>query len=202
MIYLNSDSFIGKGAHKKCYVHPSNELLCIKISRRYAEKIVEKEIKYYRYLQKKGIDSPIISNYHGSVETNYGKGYVFDLVRDFDGSISKSVDFYVNNKKIHPCLIKAFQNFERNMEKDLLITRKLKERNLLYKKLNEKSGEIVLIDDIGPSELIPVGLYSSFFAKKKIRRKIEEFKTMIKKNFFNLNPAGLIILNIADLIFF
>jgi hypothetical protein len=62
------------------------------------------------------------------------------------------------------------------MEKDLLITRKLKERNLLYKKLNEKSGEIVLIDDIGPSELIPVGLYSSFFAKKKIRRKLKNSK--------------------------
>jgi hypothetical protein len=62
------------------------------------------------------------------------------------------------------------------MLKNFLITRQLKGRNLLYQKTDPDNGKIIIIDDIGPTELIPIAMYISFFAKKKIIRKITEFK--------------------------
>ena len=187
MIVLDKDLFIGKGAHKNCYIHPLNENLCIKVSREKREKIVEKEIKYYKFLKKTGFDSSIIPKYFGTVETNFGKGHVFELIRDYDGKISKPVDYYLKKKDLYPDFLENFSALRKRMYKNNLITRKLKERNLLFKKFDEKKGEIVIIDDIGPSELIPIGLYFSFFAKKKIKRKLEEFKKKIEEVYFKNN---------------
>jgi hypothetical protein len=181
MIYLNSEFFIGKGAHKKCYIHPLSKFFCIKISYNNSEKIVEKEIKYNKFFQKKVSDSNIVPNYYGVIKTNLGNGYVYDLVRDYDGQISKPLDFYLKNKKLHPSLIKTFQTFEKQMIKNELITRKLKERNLLYQKFDKNCGQIVIVDDIGPNEFIPLEIWISFLAKMKIKRKINKFKKMIKK---------------------
>jgi len=184
MLFLKSELFIGSGSHKNCYIHPLNDSLCIKVSNNDSEKIVEKEIMYQNYLEKKGFNSDIIPRYHGIVETNFGKGYVFDLIRDFDGNISKSIGFYLKNEELYSNLIKAFQNLEKNMIKNILITRKLKERNLLYQKTDENHGKIIIVDDIGPTEFIPLEIFSSFFAKKKIMRKIKEFKKKVISIYF------------------
>ena len=32
IIQLNKDKFYGKGTHKKCFIHPDNKDLCIKVA--------------------------------------------------------------------------------------------------------------------------------------------------------------------------
>lgn len=52
MIIVSEDLFIGKGSHKKCYKHPSDDSKCIKFP--YTEdgkKDLEREIKYQHILK-------------------------------------------------------------------------------------------------------------------------------------------------------
>ncbi|PHO16786.1 hypothetical protein CPU12_13860, partial [Malaciobacter molluscorum LMG 25693] len=84
MILLNNIEAIGKGTNRLCFIHPQDENKCIKItySNDFSESL--KEIKYYKFLQKKNISWKFLVKYYGSVETSLGKGEIFDLVRDYN----------------------------------------------------------------------------------------------------------------------
>ncbi|WP_321416500.1 YrbL family protein [uncultured Desulfobacter sp.] len=96
MINIQPADLIGTGVHRKCYIHPENADQCIKIVYRGGQAETIREQKYYRYLSQKGISWEMLAQFHGNIETNFGTGAVFDLVRDYDGSISKTLDTYFN----------------------------------------------------------------------------------------------------------
>ncbi len=52
MINIDKSGLVGKGLHKKCYRHPENKNLCIKISVTGYVKDVKREKKYYRHVEK------------------------------------------------------------------------------------------------------------------------------------------------------
>ena len=39
----------------------------------------------------------MISRYHGDVETDLGQGSVFDLIMDHDGTVAKSLEYYLSS---------------------------------------------------------------------------------------------------------
>ena len=52
IIQLNKDKFYGKGTHKKCFIHPQDANLCIKIPYNEGGKIdLLREIKYLNILK-------------------------------------------------------------------------------------------------------------------------------------------------------
>ena len=102
-ILLSDEHIIAKGNARVCYLHPLNQNLCIKLPVR-AKSIrgIKKETNYYKFLKKKNIDWTMIARYHGPIKTNLGVGEVFDLIRDDDGSISKSMRYYLRSSdEIH-----------------------------------------------------------------------------------------------------
>lgn len=187
MVNLEENSFIGEGAHRKCFVLPSDENLCVKVVKDGHLMETERELEYYKFLEKKGISWEMMPRYHENIETNFGTGAVFDLVRDFDGEISKDLGYYFNieqnSREFFPGLLEAFKALEKYMYREKILTLKLKERNILYKREDEKSGKLVIIDDIGNTELIPISSYISYFATKKIERKLSRFKKELMKRY-------------------
>lgn len=65
-LILRDDLFIGKGLHKKTYIHPEDEQLCIKVA--YGDEgelDLEREIRYRALRDKQGLRSSLLPMYIG-----------------------------------------------------------------------------------------------------------------------------------------
>jgi len=180
MINIDPSSLIGKGLHRECYVHPENKNLCIKVVVHGDSKEIQREQKYYSLLQKRNISWEVLPRFYGLVETNLGLGAVFDLIRNYDGSVSKTLEFYlVSNEKTgshYLGLLKAINSLRKKLYQQKIITMTLKAKNIVYKKTNHEEGRLIIIDNIGNSDLIPICNYNAFMAGKKILRKWKRFE--------------------------
>lgn len=187
MVYLSENLFIGQGAHRNCYIHSEDKDLCVKIPKSGHLKEMRREQKYYEKLEHRRISWEMIPKFHGTIDTNLGEGAVFDLVRDFDGEVSKDLAYYFNleqdeNIKVSG-LKDAILNLREYVHEEKILTMALKERNILFKRESLISGRLVIVDDIGNTEFIPISNIFSFFAHKKIDRKILRFRKKLIKKF-------------------
>ncbi len=91
--------FIGKGATRICFEHPVCPEKCVKVAVRFrdADKL-KAELKTYFYV--KSYLGEYVPNYDNPLaDTNLGKGLVCELLRDDDGSYSRTLaDYWVKNK--------------------------------------------------------------------------------------------------------
>lgn len=180
MIVLEKSSLVGKGLHRECYLHPDNDLLCVKVIVNGNMDEHNREQSYYRHMTRKNIPWEMIPRFHGTVNTNMGEGAVFDLIRDHDGDVSKTLEYYFNSSDILenqlPGFTQAFYNFKNYLLEYNIITMNLKPKNILYKKESDNEGRLYLVDSIGNSDFIPIANHVNFLAKKKIQRKWERFE--------------------------
>ena len=192
MIDLSGVEYFGKGGVRACYVHPENPDRCIKILQpailgnpyvlKKAHKQVSREQAYYKRLQKRGISWSHLAQSYGTIETSEGPGDVFDLIRDFDGEVSKTLEYYFADEsltgKYFVDLKKGLRDLFQYIKNEQIITTNIKWPNLVYKRLSEEKGQIIIIDDIGTAVLIPLVYYFESQAKTSIERKIDRFKEL------------------------
>jgi len=191
MLDLESSPMVGRGLHRACYVHPRNGNLCVKVlfpleSR---EPLIEaeRETSYYRVLKKRGVPWTMLPEFHEEVSTTRGKGYVFDLVRDYDGAVSKSLRDYLSSPpetmKYAIALSAAFDLLRDYLLQWKIITMTIKAKNILYSKISDTEGRLVIVDNIGNSDFIPICDYVGFMAERKIRRKWRRFEALLIKEY-------------------
>lgn len=190
-VVLEKDMLIGRGRDRACYLHPLDPNKVIKVSIVENDKQSRREPKYYSKLQNRNINWDAIARYHGKIPTNLGEGLVFDLVKDFDGSASKSITYYLENKVISQEQINnLLSGIKDYLHNNGIITRDISANNLLYRRETETDGKLVIIDGLGNNELIPLSNFFDFLAQKKIKRKWSTLITKLKKDFpayrFNL----------------
>ncbi len=185
MILLNASYFVGKGLHRECYIHPDNEHRCIKVVVAGDMSESKREQSYYKLLQKRDICWDILPRFHGLIETNKGAGAVFDLIRDFDGEVSKTLEHYLSTKSLdsteNPGISQAISVFKQELYRQSIITMTLSPKNIMYKKTAANEGRLILIDNIGNSDFIPICNYIDSLAKKKITRKLLRFEQTVLK---------------------
>ncbi len=196
MIRLSDSNFLGKGRKRIVYIHPDNSDKCIKISKRKRNnKNIRRELSCFANLKKDNISWNMMIKYYEKVQTNKGVGYVFDLVKDFDGNISETLDSYFNdyNKFILiPDIIKKITNLKKYVFNNKIIFDDPNLKNILYKKISEDDGVFIIVDGVENTEFIPISTYINYFRKKKIIRCLNKFdqkllsypvyKDLIKKN--------------------
>lgn len=185
MIKVDKTYFIGKGAHRECYRHPENKNLCIKIIASGHTKESEREKKYYKHLEKRGISWEMIPQYHGDIQTTLGQGSVFDLILDQDASISKTLGYYLSSqektKKYYDSLTNSLFALKKYLFDNRIITMNLDPSNILCQRSEDKISRLFIIDNVCNTEFIPISSYSNFFAKIKLSRKWDRFeKRMLK----------------------
>ena len=179
--YLNIGSTykIGEGEDRLCLPHPLDSKKCIKVMKHpRAIKQMKSDMYWYqRFAADKQISWQMISKYHGRIDTNYGIGLVFDLVYDYNGEISKNLNYYLklNDDTFNKQLPQHLQQLKEFLLSQEIIFRDLSADNILCQFHDEKNFTLVIIDGIGNNEFIPVSTYISFFAKRKIKRKWEKF---------------------------
>ena len=180
MITLNRTDLFAKGSHRECFVLPSDDTRCIKITIKGGERETQREIRYYRQLERRNVSWEMVPKFHGCAETNLGPGVIFDLVRDCDGGISRTLDDYLNSSSLSEPLFESLQRSLRALKdfmvEQRIITRKLKPKNIVYQKTGPENGRLMVIDNLGNTEFIPISTYIPRLGKRKVARKWRRFE--------------------------
>ncbi|MFP4350138.1 MAG: YrbL family protein [Thermodesulfobacteriota bacterium] len=176
MIFLEENILISQGDDRLCYQHPEAPDKCIKIT--YSQNPVQsrKEAAYYQHLISRKVSFRRLSRFYGRIPTNKGKGYVFELIRDYDGNISKTLLHYLGTDSGSvPRIRRDLPRLKNYLVEEGIMVRDLKAENLVYQRLDGPTGKLIIIDGVGNNEFLPVCNWSRYLARKKIIRKWDRF---------------------------
>lgn len=193
MIELAPHALIGKGLHRECYAHPDDPSLCVKIVVAGNCNENRREAAYYAKLNRRGIAWDCLPMFYGLIPTNLGEGAVFDLVRDHDNRISLTLAHYLASQKLTarhgPALRRALDELRTYLLEQRVITMTLKAKNILFQQGPEQTAKLVVVDNIGNSDFIPLANYSARLAQWKIQRKWARFERSLAEDYAD-NPAA------------
>jgi hypothetical protein len=188
ILYLTDRLFIAKGNFKEAYIHPDDNSLCVKVfygSEHRIRSAFSREKRYMDILQKRNIPRHILPEYHGAITTSRGIALVYELIRDYDGHISQNIydyafseDFLADNFSM---IVRLINKFKQDVLLYELVPTVFGLDNILYRRLNAREGNLVIIDDLGSGRLVPLEFYFTFFAQAKIKRKWRDFMRKMKE---------------------
>lgn len=168
---------IGMGKERMCFVHPEDPRLAIKIAREKVSEQSKREIKFYRKLQKRDdVEYKHIPRFHGLCETNKGQGIVVDLIRNYDGEISRPLNWYLAQsfpiEEFEPRLEELKQSFLKNL---IIFNHDMTIGNLLVQRTSSSKFRMVAIDGLG--DVVAFDWLDRFpsLVKRKINRRWERF---------------------------
>jgi hypothetical protein len=173
-ITLSDSDLIGKGGRRLVYAFPGDPSRCIKVCKpgKHADRQQQREIKFYRQLDKKTIPTDRISRYHGTVETNRGTGYVYDAIRDADGQVSTRFKTMIlsNSERISDYL-RVMETIEDYLFDNLILFYDVGPSNIVCR-INESGAlEPFIVDGLGEVVAIPIQNYSRYLRRRTIRRR-------------------------------
>lgn len=201
-ILLTEKDFFSKGSHKKCYLYPGHPQYCIKIPyNKGGIKDIKREVFYLTHILKQhGPQSGILPHFFGKIHTNLTDGYVFEMIRDFDGKISQNIEVWLATPHTHDQLLAlrhALLMMRDSMLQHNIISMSIYSENILYQKTDPQHFRLMLINDMGSSEIIPLEYFITPLAKSKIKRYWNRFMTNLSKR---IDPT--ISAMLADGLFF
>jgi len=190
-IALNDNLFIGEGMGRKCYIHPNDKNLCVKIPTLRGQRSSQREINYFKRLHKRGKSFEMIADHKGDVATNIGKGNIYELVRDHDGQISQNLEYYLSlrDKNITSKMVKLIEELRVYLKDQYILFSDLDVDNILVKKDSVNSHKLIVIDGIGDNNQIPLLEYIKPLGVKRCVKKWDLFKIKIAKKFPNLDKS-------------
>ncbi|MDR2192031.1 MAG: hypothetical protein LBO62_04055 [Endomicrobium sp.] len=190
---LTQDLYLNEGGDKVVYRHPYDDSLCIKILKKTNFKLMEmrREICRFNQLHKKGVKINFAADFKGTVETNLGDGYVFELIKDFDGNSSLRMSDWLSDvsfvSKNFEILIEAFKNFKRILYENAVVFYDMKLENICLKRESPEKFSLVFVDNIKSGKTVPIEYFFKFYARSKLKR---YWKRYIVSNIlgFSKNP--------------
>ena len=187
MLQLDNAVLIGKGLHRECYLHPADSRLCVKIVVAGNSDENRREARYYSRLAARGISWDMLARFHGLVNTSLGEGAVFDLIRDGDGSVSRPLAGYLESAELSDAnsglLRLALPALRDYLLDNRVVTMTLKSKNILLQKSTGGMGRLVLVDNVGNSDFIPLSHYIGWLGRRKILRKWRRFENDLRAQY-------------------
>ncbi len=172
-LHLQDEDFLFQGDNRACYVHPHDDNSCVKIlhAGRH-KKVQQRELRYFNSLYRRKADMSKVARLLEVCPTNKGEGVVFELIRDFDGSISKTVhDYLIQNKPEYDAmLVDKIAELKAYLYTEAIVFRDLITLNMLIQRKSATDFSIVVVDGIGHDDFIPICNISKRLARKKIIR--------------------------------
>ena len=169
---------IGRGNERACYIHPEDPRKAIKIPMGKVRDQTRRDIRFYRKLARRAdINKLHIPGFYGLCEINLGEGLVVDLIRNYDGEISRPLNWYLGQgapiEDFEVYLEELKQSFLQNL---IIFNHDLTIGNLLFQKTASRSARLVAIDGLG--DVVALGWFP-FLARRKIERRWERFITCV-----------------------
>lgn len=186
-LILTEENLLGQGAHKKVYRHPKDPTRCVKICFKEDDEDIRRELDY-RHRCKRTYYSQMLTKYYGTVETNLGTGYVFELICDFDGQISRTLQAYLEHPELcdqyfHTNIEAMLVELKRELEEDLLLSSVMEPFNFCVERVTPTTYRFRCIDDLGVSAWIPLPYYFRYFALSRIRRYWKRFEKHLQADY-------------------
>lgn len=183
MLEITSEP-IGKGRERVCYVHPEDPRRAIKIPYGSNNEQTRRDIKFYRRLRKRGLTKvDHIPSYYGWADTNLGKGMVVDLIRNYDGEISRPLNWYLAQGVPIAEFNEQLEALRESFLKDLIIfNHDLTIDNLLVQTSSMGSAKLIAIDGLGDTVVLDWLDNIQWLVERKIRRRWKRFITRVYRS--------------------
>ena len=196
-INLNESLLLGEGRHKVVYAHPTDSRKCIKIMKDSLDTELERELKYHRALARRGKKLSMLVEYYGEVETNFGKGYLFERVMDYTGETSRELSFVLDNpaetQKLLGCTTEdVLHRFHDMLLEQKLVVSNIDSYNYMIQLLSPTKYTIRAIDNIGTPAHVPLAYYFDFLALKHIKKYWARFAKRYSEKYPGIFPKDLL----------
>lgn len=192
-VILNENLLIAKGGERDCYIHPNDSSKVIKTLHSEGNHNNQNELEsnYMNYLKKKKTNLSLVTDCYGFIETNMGKGLVFDRVLDYDKTPSKSFRYYLANKLIPISIQKELiEELRIYLEKNRVLFVDTSLTNIFCPKISENKFKLIIVDGLGAKRTGIKFLFyklSKSYTQYKIKRQWAKFMTMYEKDIKRVN---------------
>ena len=203
MLNIKRNHLVGKGLHREVYCHPEDNSKCLKIviqdeaRENSSNEETFREQAYYQILIKRDISWRALPKFYGNIETNLGTAAIFDLVRDIDSSVAKTLEHYLASDVLTQQnlagLTQAMKDLKATLIADSIITMTIKPKNIVYQKTSLTEGRLLIIDNIGNSDFWPIANHIGLLARLKTNRKWQRFEASILAMDDNNAAHGIVI---------
>jgi hypothetical protein len=122
----------------------------------------------------------MISDYKGRIKTDLGNGDMFELIRDSDGSISKSLKYYLNlnDDTINKQLISQIEQLRLYLINEYILISDLGVDNILFQKDSHNNLTLKVIDGIGDNNQVP---FLEFIKPLGLKRSAKKWDILISE---------------------
>ena len=180
--------YMDKVLTKKCFLHPHNKNLCIKIAyNEGGQKDLIREINYIDVLKRRHKDYSILPKYFGKVNTNLGTGYVFEIIRDYNNGRTQTLEDFITDLNLfsqnYSLIVRLLKELKEKLYKNEIITMVLFPENILFQKTDENTYRVRIVNDMGSAVLIPLEYHFKYFAHTKILRRWKMFLDVLRNKY-------------------
>ena len=198
IIQLDDSLLYGQGSHKKCFLHPHNKNLCIKIAyNEGGQKDLIREINYIDVLKRRHKDYSILPKYFGKVNTNLGTGYVFEIIRDYNNGRTQTLEDFITDLNLfsqnYSLIVRLLKELKEKLYKNEIITMVLFPENILFQKTDQNNYRVRIVKDMGSAVLIPLEYHFKYFAHTKILRRWKMFLDVLRSSKYYSNLSDKLI---------
>ena len=198
LINLNESDYIAEGNTRACYTHPENQDLCIKVNKSNTKSNQNSpEIFYLKFKINKKNKSAFatLPECKGMVNTNFGNGLAYELVKDYDKKKSKSLAYYYKNNTI-----KKSDTFNMIMElynhclKHNILIYDANMSNILLQKLDNDKFALRIIDGFGGRKLninLIMRMIFRYLSKKKTTQSFNHLLFRLENYTLSNDPSFL-----------
>lgn len=160
---------VGKGGHKSVYLDPRDNSRCIKIPHDVEDVDLKREIAYRKARKLQHQESDFLPKYYGDVHTDLGRGYIFELIRDYNGELSRNLEYYLQKAEqdylqvqgLKELVLEGLMKFAHVFLRENICVSNMEACNFLVK-LKQAEGDKIenvqyyLVDNIGTHSHVPL----------------------------------------------
>ncbi|PHR70380.1 MAG: hypothetical protein COA66_12405 [Arcobacter sp.] len=180
-VQINRSHYLGKGGERECYVHPNDNTKVIKIMYLKGKHNFQNELEeeYYKFLDKKNVDFSHITKCFSWIETNKGKGLVFERIENYDKTRIETLSYYskytILDENVGKELLAELKDY---VFKNSILFVDVSLSNIFCQKISKNKYRLIIFDGLGGRRKgIKFWFYlkSETFTKYKIKKQWKKF---------------------------
>ena len=176
-----------EGSKRSCYVHPDNPNLCVKVvsgNSSDPKKLAEQrlEIEDFALLNQRN-SSVLFERFprnEGVVNTDLGQGIVNQLLRDFDGQISRNFGILICKDGLSLELKQAIVELKHWLRDQQCLTRDTGPHNMVAVRLAKDKWRLVIIEGMINRKFFWLRRASRWFANYMLERELRKFDRRVQ----------------------
>jgi len=175
-LVLDETLLLARGGVRAVYRHPAEADKCLKIVfNQQRRRSVRREITYLKKYHRRHGPLDYLPGFYGFCSTNLGRAAIFELIRDVDGQVSRSLAEFVAGR-VTPGLgagqiVELLAELHHRLLADQVIACDPAPPNLLVQYRDAHRPRLVLVDGIGNPHFIKIADFSKYYADKLINKK-------------------------------